>query len=96
MSRPEPCVLFAQSFVHSQLGEYVDEVIFEEPIVITACEILEQNASPSASTVTLVGGISHQKLLQLVNKRFPHLFGVVVNKEGSMEKFWEVDPSRGH
>ncbi|KAK1274402.1 hypothetical protein QJS04_geneDACA022688 [Acorus gramineus] len=58
MSRPEPCVLFAQSFVHSQLGEYVDEVIFEEPIVITACEILEQNASPSASTVTLVGATS--------------------------------------
>ena len=26
MGRSEPCVLFAQSFVHSQLDEYVDEV----------------------------------------------------------------------
>ncbi|XP_059626354.1 protein virilizer homolog [Cornus florida] len=46
MGRPEPCVLFAQTFVHPQLDEYVDEVIFAEPILITACEFLEQNASP--------------------------------------------------
>lgn len=26
MGRPEPCVLFAQTFVHPQLDEYVDEV----------------------------------------------------------------------
>lgn len=26
MGRSEPCILFAQSFVHSQLDEYVDEV----------------------------------------------------------------------
>ena len=26
MGRPEPCVLFAQSFIHPHLNEYVDEV----------------------------------------------------------------------
>lgn len=26
MGRPEPCVLFAQNFVHPHLDEYVDEV----------------------------------------------------------------------
>ncbi|XP_057524908.1 protein virilizer homolog isoform X2 [Amaranthus tricolor] len=55
MGRPEPCVLFAQTFVHPQLDEYVDEVIFAEPIVITACEFLEQNASSALSTVALLG-----------------------------------------
>ncbi|MED6107578.1 hypothetical protein PIB30_015327 [Stylosanthes scabra] len=74
MGRPEPCVLFAQTFVHPQLDEYVDEVkaphsaqsilfvfncsvkvIFSEPIVITACEFLEQNASSVAQSVALVG-----------------------------------------
>ncbi|XP_074567247.1 protein virilizer homolog isoform X3 [Curcuma longa] len=58
MGRSEPCILFAQSFVHSQLDEYVDEVIFSEPVVITACEFLEQNASPSAPNVSLVGATS--------------------------------------
>lgn len=24
--RPEPCILFAQTFIHSQLDDYVDEV----------------------------------------------------------------------
>ncbi|KAJ0027673.1 hypothetical protein Pint_36157 [Pistacia integerrima] len=55
MGRPEPCVLFAQTFVHPQLDEYVDEVLFAEPIVITACEFLEQNASSASQAVTLVG-----------------------------------------
>lgn len=55
MGRPEPCVLFAQTFVHPQLDEYVDEVIFAEPIVVSACEFLEQNAS---SAGTLVGATS--------------------------------------
>ncbi|KAL1369387.1 protein virilizer homolog isoform X1 [Arachis hypogaea] len=55
MGRPEPCVLFAQTFVHPQLDEYVDEVIFSEPIVITACEFLEQSASSVAQSVALVG-----------------------------------------
>ncbi|KAL7225923.1 hypothetical protein ACSBR1_021135 [Camellia fascicularis] len=58
MGRPEPCVLFAQTFVHPQLDEYVDEVIFAEPIVITACEFLEQNATSASPAVTLVGGTS--------------------------------------
>lgn len=31
MGRPEPCVLFAQTFVHSQLDEYVDEVCSFSP-----------------------------------------------------------------
>lgn len=58
MGRPEPCVLFAQTFVHSQLDEYVDEVIFSEPIVITACEFLEQNSSSVSSVVQLIGATS--------------------------------------
>ncbi|CAH2054969.1 unnamed protein product [Thlaspi arvense] len=58
MVRTEPCVLFAQTFVHPQLDEYVDEVIFAEPVVITACEFLEQNASSSSQAVSLVGATS--------------------------------------
>ncbi|XP_068645257.1 protein virilizer homolog [Aristolochia californica] len=58
MVRPEPCVLFAQSFVHPHLDEYVDEIIFAEPVVITACEFLEQNGSFTSSAVTLVGATS--------------------------------------
>lgn len=58
MGRSEPCILFAQSFVHSQLDEYVDEVLFAEPVVITACEFLEQNAAPSAPNVSLIGATS--------------------------------------
>ncbi|KAL9258898.1 virilizer-like protein [Drosera capensis] len=58
MGRPEPCVLFAQTFVHPQLDEYVDEVIFGAPIVITACEFLEQGASSASSAVTIMGATS--------------------------------------
>ncbi|XP_027363282.1 protein virilizer homolog isoform X3 [Abrus precatorius] len=58
MGRPEPCVLFTQTFVHPHLDEYVDEVVFSEPIVITACEFLEQSASSVAQSVTLVGATS--------------------------------------
>ncbi|RZC84168.1 hypothetical protein C5167_046948 [Papaver somniferum] len=58
MGRPEPSVLFAQNFVHPQLDEYVDEVIFAEPIVINACEFLEQNASSASPVITLVGATS--------------------------------------
>ncbi|KAK3028735.1 hypothetical protein RJ639_037758, partial [Escallonia herrerae] len=58
MGRPEPCVLFAHTFVHSQLDEFVDEVIFAEPIVITTCEFIEQNASSVSPTVTLMGATS--------------------------------------
>ncbi|XP_052200578.1 protein virilizer homolog [Diospyros lotus] len=58
MGRPEPCVLFSQTFVHSQLDEYVDEVIFAEPVVIAACEFLEQNASSTSPVVTLMGATS--------------------------------------
>lgn len=55
MGRPEPCVLFAQSFVHPQLDEHVDEVRFTEPVVISACEFLEQNASASSPMISLSG-----------------------------------------
>ncbi|WCJ34180.1 embryo defective 2016 [Euphorbia peplus] len=55
MGRPEPCVLFSQTFVHPQLDEYVDEVLFAEPVVIIACEFLEQNASSISQVVPLVG-----------------------------------------
>ncbi|PSS15859.1 Protein virilizer like isoform 1 [Actinidia chinensis var. chinensis] len=58
MGRPEACVLFAQTFVHPHLDEYVDEVIFAEPIVITACEFLEQQATSASSAVTLMGATS--------------------------------------
>ncbi|KAM0980773.1 hypothetical protein COP2_014310 [Malus domestica] len=58
MGRPEPCVLFAQTFVHPHLDEYVDEVLFAEPIVITACEFLEQNVSFASQSVTLLGATS--------------------------------------
>ncbi|CAL0317010.1 unnamed protein product [Lupinus luteus] len=58
MGRPEPCVLFAQTFVHPHLDEYVDEVVFLEPIVITACEFLEQSAASVSQAVTLVGATS--------------------------------------
>jgi len=30
-------------------------VLFSEPVVITACEFLEQNASPSTPNISLVG-----------------------------------------
>ncbi|KAF9595898.1 hypothetical protein IFM89_005966 [Coptis chinensis] len=58
MGRPDPCVLFSQTFLHPQLDEFVDEVIFAEPIVITACEFLEQNIPSSSSLVKLVGATS--------------------------------------
>lgn len=51
-------MLFAQTILHSQLDEYVDEVLFSEPVVITACEFLEQNASPSTPNISLVGATS--------------------------------------
>ncbi|XP_075637615.1 protein virilizer homolog isoform X2 [Castanea sativa] len=58
MGRPEPYVLFSQTFNHPHLDEYVDEVLFSEPIVITACEFLEQNASSASQAVTLLGATS--------------------------------------
>ncbi|KAK9699314.1 hypothetical protein RND81_08G166700 [Saponaria officinalis] len=58
MGRPEPCVLFSQTFVHPHLDEYVDEVTFAEPVVITACEFLEQNASSLSSVIALLGATS--------------------------------------
>lgn len=58
MGRPEPCVLFAQTFVHPTLDEYVDEVLFAEPVVVTACEFLEQNSPSTCSAVKLSGSSS--------------------------------------
>ncbi|KAL6575077.1 hypothetical protein OROMI_012362 [Orobanche minor] len=59
MGRPEPCVLYAHTFVHPHLDEYVDEeVLFAEPVVITACEFLEQNASSICPAVKLIGATS--------------------------------------
>jgi hypothetical protein len=34
MGRPEPVVLFAQTILHSQLDEYVDEVQFPIPFLL--------------------------------------------------------------
>ncbi|GJZ76498.1 protein virilizer [Tanacetum coccineum] len=58
MGRPEPSVLFAQTFAHAHLDEYVDEVIFSEPVVVTACEFLEQSSTSSSPAVTLLGATS--------------------------------------
>ncbi|XWS59372.1 hypothetical protein CRYUN_Cryun08bG0115900 [Craigia yunnanensis] len=58
MGRPEPSILFSHTFIHTHLDEYVDEVLFAEPVVITACEFLEQNASSASQTVSLVGATS--------------------------------------
>ncbi|XP_071701386.1 protein virilizer homolog isoform X2 [Rutidosis leptorrhynchoides] len=58
MGRPEPSVLFAQTFAHAHLDEYVDEVIFSEPVVVTGCEFLEQSSSSSSPAVTLLGATS--------------------------------------
>ncbi|KAL4591857.1 hypothetical protein LXL04_004831 [Taraxacum kok-saghyz] len=58
MGRPEPSVLFAQTFAHAHLDEYVDEVIFSEPVIVSACEFLEQSSSSSSPAVTLMGATS--------------------------------------
>ncbi|KAL7137266.1 hypothetical protein ABFS83_10G080600 [Erythranthe nasuta] len=58
MGRPEPCVLYAHTFVHPHLDEYVDEVLFSEPVVITGCEFLEQNSSSICPAVKLMGATS--------------------------------------
>ncbi|XP_023749137.1 protein virilizer homolog isoform X2 [Lactuca sativa] len=58
MGRPEPSVLFAQTFAHAYLDEYVDEVIFSEPVIVSACEFLEQSSSSSSPAVTLMGATS--------------------------------------
>ncbi|XP_075509532.1 LOW QUALITY PROTEIN: protein virilizer homolog [Primulina tabacum] len=58
MGRTEPCVLYAHTFVHPHLDEYVDEVLFSEPVVITSCEFLEQNAASLCPAVKLIGATS--------------------------------------
>lgn len=58
MGRPEPSVLFAQTFAHAHLDEYVDEVIFSEPVIVSACEFLEQSSSSLSPAVTLLGATS--------------------------------------
>ncbi|KVH90545.1 Protein virilizer [Cynara cardunculus var. scolymus] len=58
MGRPEPSVLFAQTFAHAHLDEYVDEVIFSEPVIVSACEFLEQSSSSLSPAVTLMGATS--------------------------------------
>ena len=39
MGRPEPVVLFAQTILHSQLDEYVDEVSFPSFFVSPPCNL---------------------------------------------------------
>ncbi|CAN4087886.1 unnamed protein product [Withania somnifera] len=58
MGRPEPYVIFAHTFLHPQLDEYVDEVFFTEPVVVNSCEILEQNATSACPSVKIVGATS--------------------------------------
>ncbi|KAH0460140.1 hypothetical protein IEQ34_010803 [Dendrobium chrysotoxum] len=58
MGRPEPYILFAQTFTHPLLDEYVDEVLFAEPIVISSCEFLELNSPLSTPPFSLMGATS--------------------------------------
>lgn len=58
MGRPEPYAIFAHTFLHPQLDEYVDEVFFTEPVVVNSCEILEQNATSACLSVKIVGATS--------------------------------------
>lgn len=51
-------MLFAQTFLHPHLDEYVDEVLFAEPVVVTACEFIEQSASSASPSVALLGATS--------------------------------------
>lgn len=51
-------MIFAQTFHHPQLDEYVDEVLFGEPVVVSSCEILEQNATAACPSLKLVGATS--------------------------------------
>jgi hypothetical protein len=43
------------SYPECTLQCYFMQVLFSEPVVITACEFLEQNAAPSTSNISLVG-----------------------------------------
>lgn len=53
------------------------QVIFSEPIVITACEFLEQSASSVAQTVTLVGYVLFLLFgFKIVETHFLYLLGV--------------------
>lgn len=58
MGRPEPHVIYSHTFHHPQLDEFVDEVLFADPVVITSCEIVEQNAPSACSSLKLVGATS--------------------------------------
>lgn len=55
MGRPEPHVIYSHTFNHPQLDEYVDEVLFAEPVVVSSCEIVEQNAPSACSSLKIVG-----------------------------------------
>ncbi|TMW91087.1 hypothetical protein EJD97_014800 [Solanum chilense] len=58
MGRPEPHVIYSHTFNHPQLDEYVDEVLFAEPVVVSSCEIVEQNAPSACSSLKIVGATS--------------------------------------
>ncbi|XP_055825859.1 protein virilizer homolog isoform X2 [Solanum dulcamara] len=58
MGRPEPYVLYSHTFHHPQLDEFVDEVLFADPVVVTSCEIVEQNAPSACLSLKLVGATS--------------------------------------
>lgn len=46
------------------------QVLFAEPVVITACEFLEQNASSASQAVSLVGYVKLVSFLQFVGLFF--------------------------
>jgi hypothetical protein len=53
MGRPEPVVLFAQTILHSQLDEYVDEVSFPSFFVCSLCNLPSNLAAAWLSEVSV-------------------------------------------
>nr|XP_024360975.1 uncharacterized protein LOC112275138 isoform X1 [Physcomitrium patens] len=52
---PRCSLLFADSFHHDRLCQHVDEVRFTEPVVITACEVVELHQPSRCPTLALKG-----------------------------------------
>ncbi|CAM6062600.1 unnamed protein product [Sphagnum tenellum] len=52
---PRTTLLFADSFRHERLCQHVDEVRFTEPVVITACEVVELQQQSLCPSISLTG-----------------------------------------
>lgn len=51
-------MIYAHTFQHSQLDEYIDEVLFADSVVISSCEIVEHNAPSACTSLKIVGATS--------------------------------------